>query len=76
MSTLRERLRAAKDARAGQRWADVRKEAGLSERGLERLLSDADPERGKRGPGLDTVERLARAVGVRPGWLAFGEGEP
>ena len=29
-------------------------------------------ERGERIPGLDTVERLASALGVSPGWLAYG----
>ena len=29
-------------------------------------------ERGERTPGLDTLERLAAALGVSPGWLAYG----
>ncbi len=31
-------------------------------------------ERGKRAPGVDTVERLAIALGVSKCWLAYGEG--
>lgn len=27
----------------------------------------------KAGPDLDTVERIARALEVEPGWLAWGE---
>lgn len=27
----------------------------------------------KVGPSLDTVTRLARVLGVEPGWLAWGE---
>lgn len=29
---------------------------------------------GRREPGLDDLERLARALKCTPGWLAFGEG--
>jgi len=35
-----------------------------------------DIEKGRQLPAVDTVERLARALGVRPCWLAFGEGHP
>jgi len=35
-----------------------------------------DIEKGRQLPAVDTVERLARALGVRPCWLAFGDGVP
>lgn len=30
-------------------------------------------EAGKRVPNIGTIRRLAMVLGVRPGWLAFGE---
>lgn len=33
-------------------------------------------EKGRQLPAVDTVERLARALGIRPCWLAFGDGVP
>ena len=32
-------------------------------------------ERGDVLPGINTVEALAVALDVAPGWLAFGDGE-
>ena len=32
-------------------------------------------ESGKSIPGVDTVERIARALGVDPRWFAFGYGD-
>lgn len=34
-----------------------------------------DIEKGRRMPAVDTVERLARTLKVRPEWLAYGVGE-
>lgn len=33
-----------------------------------------DISAGKTMPGIDTIEILARALGVSPGWLAYGQG--
>lgn len=40
--------------------------AGVSPQGVQNI------ERGKVSPGIDTVERLANAVGLDPSWLAYG----
>lgn len=53
---------------------------GLTIAGLSRLTRISDrhirrlthPE-GKRGSSLETIETLAVALEVSPGWLAFGE---
>lgn len=33
-------------------------------------------ETGRTVPGIDTVEKIADALGISPAWMAFGEGEP
>lgn len=48
----------------------VADQSGLSIRQVRRLVNQP----GKRGPGLDTIEQLATALGVSASWLAFGEG--
>ena len=61
-----------------ERLARTRKAAGFSQAGLALAsgLSDStavhDLENGARIPRVDTVERLADALGVSPCWLAFG----
>ena len=35
-----------------------------------------DIEKARQMPAADTIERLARALGLRPCWLAFGDGPP
>lgn len=67
-SKLSQRLRAAREKR------------GISRRDLaSRLGGDkystlSKIEEGESMPGIDTVELLARALGVSAGWLAYGEG--
>lgn len=56
----------------------VRETAGLFRRDLSRAAQCGDAvvaavERGTNVPRVDTVERLASALGVPPGWLAFGD---
>lgn len=73
---LRDRFNRAKGDRT---YDELRRETGLGIRTLTRLARGEEPmspDRCKRGPTIETVERVARAVGVSPGWLAFGEGEP
>lgn len=63
----------------GARLFQARQEAGL---GLIRLgklsgvshTTIGDIEKGRRMPAVDTVERLARALRIRPCWLAYGVG--
>ena len=52
---------------------------GLSMRALARAAGLTDTavrttETGATMPGLDTAEALAKALGVSPGWLAYGLG--
>lgn len=42
--------------------------AGVSHTAVQLL------EKGDRSPTIETAERLATALDVRPGWLAWGEG--
>ncbi|MBL9005913.1 MAG: helix-turn-helix transcriptional regulator [Myxococcales bacterium] len=64
----------------GERLFEARQAAGLGMLALARRagLANAtvnDIEKGRHIPAADTIERLARALRVRAGWLAFGEGE-
>ncbi len=57
----------------------ARVESGLSMRALARSAGLTDTavrttETGSTIPGLETTERLAVALGVSPGWLAYGLG--
>jgi transcriptional regulator with XRE-family HTH domain len=57
----------------------AREHAGLSQRALAlkaRCTNSTiiEVEAGKRMPQIDTIEVLARALGVTAGWLAYGEG--
>ena len=63
----------------GERLFEARQAAGLGMLALARRagLANAtvnDIEKGRHIPAADTIERLARALRVRAGWLAFGEG--
>jgi transcriptional regulator with XRE-family HTH domain len=56
----------------------VRETAGLFRRDLSRAAYCGDAvvaaiERGTNVPKVDTVERLAAALGIPPGWLAYGD---
>lgn len=62
----------------GARIAAVRIERGLTKAALSRLVdlspsSFAKIENGGQ-TGVDVLEALAKALGVSPAWLAFGEG--
>lgn len=62
-----------------QRLRDTLERAGLSLRALALAAGLSGPgvakiENGESVPTLDNVEALARALGVSPGWLAFGVG--
>ena len=61
------------------RLQSARVELGLSMRALARSAGLTDTavrstETGSTIPGLETTERLAVALGVSPGWLAYGLG--
>ncbi len=60
-----------------KRVLSTRERAGLLLQQVSALAEMSKPvagliERGERTPGLDTIERLAAALGVPPGWLAYG----
>ena len=62
----------------GERLAALRTERGLTKAALARLVglspsTVADIEKGAQ-TGVDVLESLAKALGVSPAWLAFGEG--
>jgi len=62
----------------GQRLQAVRTERGLTKAALARMVELKAPslsqiENGGQS-GVDTVERIAKALGVSPGWLAYGVG--
>ena len=57
----------------------ARQKAGLSLRGLAKAAGLSGPgvqkiETGASVPTIDNVEAIAKALGVSPGWLAFGIG--
>ena len=63
-----ERLSRSRRAK-GQHAAGLSRSAGLSKNAVSLL------EAGPGLPKLSTVEQLARALGLSPGWLAFGLGD-
>lgn len=63
------RLRALRSRCALSR-AALAEAAGVLEGSVQRI------EEGRGEANVDTVERLAIALGVSPSWLAFGEGAP
>lgn len=59
------------------RLRDTRIAQGLSYRAVAQAAGVSDmtvraTERGQTMPTVDTAERMAKALGVSPGWLAFG----
>ncbi len=59
----------------------VRKQSGLTRSALGPIVGRASDvaayiESGQRRPTIGTVARLAFGLGVSPGWLAFGFGDP
>lgn len=63
------RLRALRAMHSLSR-AKLASAAGVLEGSVQRI------EEGRGEANVDTVERLAIALGVSPSWLAFGEGAP
>ena len=62
----------------GQRLQAVRTDRGLTKAALARMVELKAPslsqiENGGQA-GVDTIETLAKALGVSPGWLAYGVG--
>ena len=56
----------------------VRTESGVAKAALARMVELKAPslsliENGGQS-GVDTIERIAKALGVSPGWLAYGVG--
>lgn len=69
----------ATTAEVGQRLAAIRQERGLNRRTLAvaaQLAGQAVANIEDKGtiPRVDTLELLAKALGMSPGWLAFGMG--
>lgn len=65
----------------GARLFQARRKAGLGIIKLGKLSGVShttinDIEKGRRMPAIDTVERLARTLKVRPEWLAYGVRAP
>jgi len=65
-----------------RRLSDRRQKAGLTVRELgdQAGVSHATVGRMENNlggsSGIDSVDAIARALGVRPAWLAYGDGEP
>ena len=61
-----------------QRAREARALRGFSIREVERRAGTAEGSiraiEGKTMPSLDTLEQVAKALGVSPAWLAYGEG--
>lgn len=65
----------------GERLKNARLHAGLTQEQLGKAVGIKAGERqrvsewetGARTPNRENVERLAHALGVSPGWLAYGD---
>jgi transcriptional regulator with XRE-family HTH domain len=62
----------------GERLRSIRTERGYTRTDLARMAERSPPtiaaiEDGGQA-GVDTIEALAKALGVSPGWLAYGVG--
>lgn len=62
-----------------RRVRQAREHAGLTQRALaakSKITNSTiiEVEAGKRMPQIDTIEVLARALGVTAAWLAYGQG--
>ena len=68
METLGQRLEAVRRRRVMTQ-AEVAQAAGVALITVTRLENDT----GTGNPRPDTVRRLARALGVEPAWLLFGD---
>jgi len=54
--------------------AEIERRAGTSRGAIHKLLR-TDEEAPKTGPGIRTAQSIADALGVKAGWLWFGEGD-
>ena len=66
-SSLKQRFRKAREC-AGLTLRDLATKSG------QPLSTITDIEGGYRMPRIDTLERIALALGVPAGWLAYGDG--
>lgn len=62
-----------------ERLCAARMTRGLAKQPLDELAdvakgTVANTEAGRSRPRIDTVEKVAKVLGVSPAWLAFGEG--
>ncbi len=64
---LGERIFEARD-RAGLTLRELGQRSGVSWSSISAI------EKGRQSATVETIERLALALGVRPSWVAFGEG--
>lgn len=55
---------------SGLTLAELEKKSGCAMSMLSGIAS------GDRMPRVDSIARIARALGVSPGWLAYGDGPP
>lgn len=68
---IRARIRSVIDQNPTMTVRNVSLAAGLSDSALHKFLSGSTTSL-----TLDTVDKLAEALGVDPAWLAYGEGSP
>lgn len=68
-----------KTSELGKRFVAARESSGLSHKEVSKrsgvavsLLTDIAV--GSRMPRVDSMEKVAAALGVSPGWLVYGEG--
>lgn len=68
---IRARIQAVIDAKAELTVRNVSLAAGLSDSALHKFLTGAT-----NSMTLETVDKIAEALGVDPAWLAHGVGDP
>lgn len=69
MKTVADKMRARRDA-LGLTQNEVALKAGLWPQDIYRF------ERGRNKPGLESIKKIAGALGVTAEWLAFGQEPP
>lgn len=68
---IRARIRSVIDANPEMTVRNVSLAAGLSDSALHKFLTGST-----NSLTLETVDKVADALGVDPAWLAYGEGDP
>lgn len=68
---IRARIKAVIESRPELTVRNVSLAAGLSDSALHKFLTGAT-----NSLTLETVDKIAGALGVDPAWLAYGEGDP